>query len=106
MSHSVKVLLIILAAVAAVFGANARIAHADPSDTVGVQAAIVCATLASSPTVDTIDAEVARLNATYTEASENKVMYYAMNTLCPQYQYLAIASLRNRLAQIQQGAVV
>lgn len=72
--------------------------HADPMDTVGVQAAIVCADLDSNPTVGQIMWERNRLLATYIEADENKVMHYAMNNLCPEYQYLAYAALRQIIA--------
>jgi hypothetical protein len=81
-------------------------AHADPVDTVAVQGALVCASLAENPTVANFDAWVATLLDEYTEESEHRVMAYAMQTLCPQYQYLAYQSLRQRLAQIQQGAVI
>lgn len=105
MSASARFLILLLGVAGIVLAANAQTptVHADPMDTVGVQASVVCATLAESPSVFTIESEVRRLLATYTEASENRVMAYAMNTLCPQYQYLAIAALQGRMAAIQGG---
>lgn len=94
-------LLLAGAAVGAALAAPIAKAHADPYDTVGVQAAIVCASLNNSPTVATIIRERDRLMAYYTESSENDVMHYAMNVMCPQYQYLAWAAMRQILAQGQ-----
>lgn len=95
MSANVRRILLILGAVAAVMAMNARVAHADPMDTVAVQAAIVCSSLHENPTVDEIESQVARLNALYVPESENRVMAYAMNVMCPQYQYLAWAALKD-----------
>lgn len=108
MSTAVKRTLVVLGAIGAIAAANARDAHADPMDTVAVQGAIVCAALTESPSVLTLESQVARLNAAYTEASENQVMHYAMNTLCPQYRYLAYAALRDILnnAGVQGGSTV
>lgn len=105
MSGRVQFTLIILTLLA-FLAFNSGKAHADPVDTVGVQGALVCASLRENPTVAEFDAQVIRLLREYTEESENRVMYYAMQTLCPQYQYLAYASLRQRLAQIPAGTVI
>jgi hypothetical protein len=69
--------------------------HADPFDTVGMQASMVCAALRVDPTVGEIKRQVARLNTIYVPESEQRVMAYAMNTLCPQYQYLALQAVQD-----------
>lgn len=86
-------------------------AYADTGDldTVGVQATLVCVALDRSPTVATLEREVSRLEAAYTEESENKVMYAAMHYVCPEYMPIALAAFRDRIGgrgnQIQPGVV-
>lgn len=103
-SRRTRLLLAGMAASAAfVGGPIVAEAHADPMDTVGVQAAIVCADLDANPTVAQILWERNRLLATYIESDENAVMHYAMNTMCPEYRYLAYAALRQLLQSARPG---
>lgn len=85
----------------AIFGAHT--AHADPFDTVGMQASLVCQALHTNPTVEEIERQVARLNTIYVPTSEQRVMAYAMNTMCPQYQYLALQAVQDIASNGGQG---
>jgi hypothetical protein len=71
---------------------NSPPALADPgdTDTVGVQARAVCRALDYSPTIATMEREVLRLEITYTQPSEQKVMWFAMHQVCPEYMPLAV----------------
>ena len=100
---------IIVAAAFAAAGLFGAVAPAQ-ADTVGEVARQVCIQLDASPTVPTMISIVNSLLNTYQEADENKIMFAAMNQVCPEYKPIAVQAAwvrvqqeRQRIQQSQDG---